>query len=503
MDRRKHHEKSLQKTRKKTYECKTCGKEFPGGTGKYRYCSDKCRQEADNARNIIWYHLRGGKEQQKKYKEERRDEINTNHRNYIAKNRDYWNAKANESHKIQRDLKKMMRIVREQERLLQNADFTPVDDEKRNRWTELHIIRETISTFTCMDCGNLFVLTKNDSGIVNILKARLEHGKGNPCPYCGSAALNVHRYNTVESELAERYQNFTARNIRPKWMEGMELDLYDPERHVAIEFNGIIWHSNYKKDRPGYHKHKADLCEANGVQLIQIFETEWVNRKEQVLDKLDAIFHRDMTRINARKLQVKVMESLKERTAVGAFMDANHIQGASTCMWAVALMDGDEIVACCTFKYGTGYAAGGQAEGTGKYWELNRYATKLNTVVRGGLSRCIKAFERSHPEVHNIVSFADRRWTCPTRSAYSSSGFVETGRAEPNYQYTDLRPSHGLRNKQYMRKSAIESRALKNPEGPEAKVFSWDKTEQQMAAELGFYKIYDAGKIRYEMQING
>ena len=209
-----------------------------------------------------------------------------------------------------------------------------------------------------------------------------------------------------------------------------------------------------------------------------------------------------MTRIDARKLQVKVMETIKERAAVGAFMEKNHIQGASTCMWAVALMDGDEIVACCTFKYGTGYAAGGQAEGTGKYWELNRYATKLNTVVRGGLSRCIKAFERTHPDVHNIVSFADRRWTCPSRSAYSSSGFVETGRVDQNYQYTDLKASHGLRNKQYMRKSAIENRALKNPEGPEAKVFSWDKTEQQMAAELGFYKIYDAGKIRYEMQIN-
>lgn len=67
--------------------------------------------------------------------------------------------------------------------------------------------------------------------------------------------------------------------------------------------------------------------------------------------------------------------------------------------------------------------------------------------------------------------------------------------------YTDLKPYTPLRNKQYMRKSSIESRAKADPNGPEAKVFSWDKTETVMSEELGWYKLYDAGKIKYRMNL--
>ena len=109
------------------------------------------------------------------------------------------------------------------------------------------------------------------------------------------------------------------------------------------------------------------------------------------------------------------------------------------------------------------------------------------------MSRCIKSFVRNHPEVHTIVSFADRRWTSPIRSAYSISGFVEKERIRPNYMYSDLNPQHPLRNKQYMRKSNIAKRG--------ESCYSPDKTETEMSKELGFYKIYDAGKIRYEMSV--
>jgi hypothetical protein len=155
-------------------------------------------------------------------------------------------------------------------------------------------------------------------------------------------------------------------------------------------------------------------------------------------------------------------------------------------------------MAVCTFKYGTAYATGGQTDGTEKYWELNRYATRLHFSVVGGITRCVKAFMRTHADVDRIVSFADRRWTCPSRSAYSSSGFVETGRSPSNYVYTDLNPSHPVHNKQFMRKSQILRRAEADPLSKEAKIYSPDLTETEMSRRLGFFRLYDAGKIRYE-----
>ena len=358
----------------------------------------------------------------------------------------------------------------------------------------------------CEKCGYEFVVgTGNpDKGGMHITLKNREVSGRSPCPNCSEWPYGHKQFGMTELEIQKLFPAFTVMHWHPEWLVGQELDLYSPEFNVALEYHGVIWHSDYKNaDRVvSKHKRKADLCEANGVQLIQVYETEWRQRREQVIDKLDAIFHVNMERRFARKLSVRELNDTDGRKVANLFMDENHIQGHASSQWVVGLFDGDEPMAVCCFKYGTAYAAGGQSKGTEKYWELNRYATKMHVSVVGGISRCVKAFERSHPEVKNIVSFADRRWTCPTRSAYSSSGFVETGRCEPNYQYTDMNPGHPLHNKQYMRKSSIETRAKMNPEGPEAKVFSWDKTETEMARELRFYRIYDAGKIRYEMKIN-
>lgn len=482
----------------KTYVCKFCGKEFTG-EGRSVYCSKECSVNANNERQREAY-ANGGKEKQAEYRRKNIDKIRANHREYVEKHRERINKLSNESHRKCNLRKRDERIEKEQERLFKSANMRPiVKAEDAERWKELHILRETTSVFRCIDCGRKFVLTKNPGGVAHILGERLKYGKGNPCPFCGDAPINMHRLNSAETELAERYPNFTERNIRPDWMYGKELDLYDPERKLAIEFNGIIWHSTKRKKETDAHKVKADLCEKEGVQLIQIWENEWVQKKECVLDKLDAIMHLNMTKVAARKLKARIMETKEDRAMVSRFLDENHIQGHAGCQWAVALMDGDDIAAVCTFKYGTGYANAGSGGKADYYWELNRYATRLHTSVQGGISKCISAFRKTHPDVKSIVSFADRRWTCPTRSAYASSGFVEECRAAPNYVYTDLNPCHPLRNKQYMRKSSIESRAKEDPEGPEAKVFSWDKTETVMSEELGWYRLYDAGKIRYRM----
>lgn len=488
------------KKKMKTYTCKVCGKDF-SGIHRSVYCSEDCKLKMKNKRQRDAYY-NGGKEKQAEYRRKNVDRVREYRIKYFENNRERLNKLSNKSHRRAAIRKRSERIEKEQEKLLKTANFRAITDkDTAERWKALHIIRETTSVFHCLDCGRKFVLTKSDGGIAHILGDRLKYGKGNPCPFCGSSPVNLHRFNSAETEIAERYPNFTERNIRPDWMDGKELDLYDPERKIAIEFNGIVWHSTKHKKETDAHKVKADLCEKAGVQLIQIWETEWFQKKECVLDKLDAIMHLNMTKVAARKLKARIMETKEERAMVSSFLDENHIQGHAGCQWAVALMDGENIAAVCTFKYGTGYANAGSGKKAGYYWELNRYATRLHTSVQGGISKCISAFRKSHPDVKSIVSFADRRWTCPTRSAYASSGFVEEGRAAPNYMYTDLKPYSPLRNKQYMRKSSIESRAKADPEGPEAKVFSWDKTETVMSEELGWYRLYDAGKIKYRMTL--
>ena len=411
----------------------------------------------------------------------------------------YYTEYENEKHRRRREEIRVSANNERAKELLVYDKYKPLKTDTMKFAETLHVVRLTANKCRCLDCGTEFIVSKSPDSALEILKNR----KTTPCPNCGvMAGSGVGGPSSAETELTERYPNFTERNIRPDWMDGKELDLYDPERKLAIEFNGIVWHSTKYRKETDYHKVKADLCEKAGVQLIQIWETEWLQKKACILDKLDAIMHRNMTKVAARKLKAKIMESKQERAMVSRFLDDNHIQGHAGCQWAVALIDGDDVIAAvCTFKYGTGYASACSGKKADYYWELNRYATRLHTSVQGGISKCLSEFRKAHPDVKSIVSFADRRWTCPTRSAYASSGFVEEGRTVPNYMYTDLKPDTPLRNKQYMRKSSIESRAKANPEGPEAKVFSWNKTETVMSEELGFYRLYDAGKIRYRLDL--
>lgn len=487
--------------------CKRCGRAFNSTSKTTRMCPD-CSVKSQRESVLKWRNSHP--DWQKNWNREHPESIKRSKQKWNAANPDkvaeHGRRHTERKRQARNELRRYKAIARQREMAGSAVEYRRTSKIDTDEFVpSLNIRRVTANRCLCLGCNNEFYISSKESSAYRNLMNHATKGKS-PCPFCGDEPVgyrNTSSGSRYEHELASLYPNFTVRSYRPEWMGGKEIDLFDPVSNVGVEFHGLFAHSDRTSKTPSYHEHKADLCEANGVQLIQVYETEWVQHREQVIDKLDAIFHVNMGRKFARKLSVRELNDTKGREVANMFMDENHINGHSSSQWAVGLFDGDEPVAVCTFKYGTGYAAGGHVEGTEKYWELNRYATKLHMSVVGGISRCVKAFERSHPEVKNIVSFADRRWTCPSRSAYSSSGFVETGRCEPNYQYTDLNPGHPLHNKQFMRKANVERRAKNNPGGPEARVFSWDKTETEMSRELGFYKIYDAGKIRYEISING
>jgi hypothetical protein len=69
---------------------------------------------------------------------------------------------------------------------------------------------------------------------------------------------------------------------------GKELDLYYSDAKLAVEFNGSYWHSTIYKDK-NYHQQKVVDCAKLGIQLISIFEYEWLNddTKQKIIKLLD------------------------------------------------------------------------------------------------------------------------------------------------------------------------------------------------------------------------
>lgn len=66
----------------------------------------------------------------------------------------------------------------------------------------------------------------------------------------------------------------------------LELDIVIKEKRVAIEYNGVYWHSEAKGKHKEYHLGKLNSAKAAGYSLIQIFEHEWLYNKEAVKNRV-------------------------------------------------------------------------------------------------------------------------------------------------------------------------------------------------------------------------
>jgi G:T-mismatch repair DNA endonuclease (very short patch repair protein) len=66
-----------------------------------------------------------------------------------------------------------------------------------------------------------------------------------------------------------------------KALIGKELDIVIPEIKLAIEYNGLYWHSiNGSKYKFGQHLSKTQSCEKLGYRLLYVWEDEWADNPE-------------------------------------------------------------------------------------------------------------------------------------------------------------------------------------------------------------------------------
>ena len=71
-----------------------------------------------------------------------------------------------------------------------------------------------------------------------------------------------------------------------KILHNLELDFYIPTKNIAIEFDGLFWHNDDIQTNYKYHLHKTELCESKNIQLIHIFENEWLYKQNIVKSRI-------------------------------------------------------------------------------------------------------------------------------------------------------------------------------------------------------------------------
>lgn len=221
------------------------------------------------------------------------------------------------------------------------------------------------------------------------------------CPKCSNNVSDMERdlVGFVES-LGVDFITSDRKTIAP-----YELDIVIPSKQLAIEFNGVYWHSEAAGKKRQYHITKRRMCEAKGLRLISVRSDLWLERRGHIERIIRQAVNGNSSSIGARKCKI-VTVTPKD---AWSFCDENHVQGGAKASVAYGLEHDGVLVAVMTATHWKKKGA----------WELARFCTSVN--VAGALSRLWRYITKTH-EVTAAFTFTDRDLF--TGGAYSSAGFT-------------------------------------------------------------------------------
>ncbi len=121
----------------------------------------------------------------------------------------------------------------------------------------------------CNRCGHKF-------------EDHIDDGRIPRCFICYPRRIN--NKSNLEIELYNWLKSFKLNVIHNdrQLIAPLELDIFIPQKNLAIEFNGIYWHSTEFIIDKWYHQKKVELCYRKGVRLLHIWENEWLENIKKV-----------------------------------------------------------------------------------------------------------------------------------------------------------------------------------------------------------------------------
>ena len=245
-----------------------------------------------------------------------------------------------------------------------------------------------------------------------------------------------------------------------------ELDFVLENNNLAIEFDGLYWHSEKSgKKQKDYHINKYKLCKEKGIQLITIFEDEWLDNPNLCCNLILNHTNNIKSTLGARKCKIEGKAS-KE---VEDFLNTNHLQKSIKAKINICLTYDNEIVSILSI-------------GKSRYnkqidWEILRIATKQNLYIIGGIKKLWKYFLTNY-NPSSVISYCDKRWF--SGNIYKDLNFTLLENNRPSYWYTDYRTR--MHRAQFMKHKLVKQGNDPN------------KTEWEIMQDLGYDKIWDCGQ---------
>lgn len=311
-----------------------------------------------------------------------------------------------------------------------------------------------------------------------LLQNRIKKDIPTGCPNCAFS-------DTVSKPEGELYQSIvdmlpvgtkvtqSFRNLIPPF----EVDIYVPEKKIAIEFNGIYWHSEAGGKDSKYHYEKFVRCRDQGVQLIQIWEDDFKRNpelvKKMIGHKLGVLKSKNMFARNTKFKKTARRESEK-------FLELNHLQGFHGVSRDFGLVSKNarELVAVMSVKRNK----------KDNSLEISRFASSC--VVPGGFTKLLSNILRQeeYREIEKVISYShnDHSWG----QVYKQNGFTKVHDGKPGYFYVvNNQREHrlGFSSRQFRERSDL--------------IFEEGKTERELALLNGLTRAWDSGSALWSKKI--
>jgi hypothetical protein len=331
--------------------------------------------------------------------------------------------------------------------------LTPVEDYQG-------VAVRPVWEFKCCSCGHEF-------------SKRFDYGSFPKCHVCNPTPIFYK--SQQELELLE----FVKSNYEGKVISGdrqiispYEVDIFLPDRNLAIEFCGLYWHCENSSGKGRlYHKRKMRLLNEKGIQLLTIFSDEY----EKKLEVVQRIVLNKIGSSNIKTVPGRHCESvIISKEQANEFHDCWHIQGSSNISTVhIGLCHNNEIEMVMSFR-----------KKKDDDWELTRMCSRKR--IHGGASKLFSYFVKQF-NPSTVITFSDLRWS--QGEVYLNMGFELDGDVPPMQSYVV-----SYKNR-FSKRKYSKSRLVSSGHSP-------DLSEWQILQGLGIDRIWDCGKKRFIWRSN-
>ena len=232
-----------------------------------------------------------------------------------------------------------------------------------------------------------------------------------------------------KSDFENKVYNFIQENYNDTIINGYnkykkyQIDIYLPELRLGFECNGLYWHSELYRDK-NYHINKFNFFKENDISIYNIWEDDWIYKKEIIKDnilKIISVFNHTITATDC------IITEINTKTAK-IFLNTNHILGYAKSDINVGLLSNNNLVCILSIKNN----------------QILRYAELLSYNAIGGFNYLLNyytnKFKISNIEATLDISFMD--------NTFIRNGFKIINNIKPTQYYFNKDKRIRNKNKQ-------------------------------------------------------